>query len=38
MDQDMDFEASGSTHQPINGQQQYNTPSTSGVDDGRKML
>jgi len=38
MDEDMDFEAGGSTHQPLNGQQQYNAPSTSGLDNGRKML
>jgi hypothetical protein len=38
MDEDMDFEAGGSTQQPLNGQQQYNPPSTSGLDDGRKML
>jgi hypothetical protein len=38
MDEDMDFEAGRSTEQPLNGQQQYNAPSTSGLDNGRKML
>jgi hypothetical protein len=38
MDECMDFEAGGSTQQPLNTQQQYNAPSTSGVDEGRKML
>jgi hypothetical protein len=38
MDEDMDFEAEGSAQQSLNGQQQYNAPSTSGLDNGRKML
>jgi hypothetical protein len=38
MDEDMDFEAGGSTQQPLNNQQQYNAPSANGTDDGRKML
>lgn len=37
MDEDMDFEAGGSTQQPPIGQQ-YNVPPSNHFDDGRKML